>query len=145
MKFDRIISASDLDRHLPEIEKVLQYSSKDGKRVHILVETEKRTRSTGEFSQSHHLNGHIQQICRETGNDFTQIKEYLKAQAISKGYPQKEFHGRPMYDLYDRPVGISEADSTTEQCALLIEEAHILASELGIVLMEDGYDRYFNY
>ena len=50
-----------------------------------------------------------------------------------------------MYDLYDRPVGISEAASTTEECALLIEQAHILASELGITLMEDGYERYFTY
>lgn len=145
MKFDRIINAMEIDRFFPEIEKVFRSCSKDGRRVHILVEAEKRTRSTGEFSQSHHLNGHIQQICSETGNDFTTIKEFLKSQAISKGYPQKMFHGRPLYDLYDRPVGISEADSSTEECALLIEEAHILASDLGIVLREDSYDRLFKY
>lgn len=145
MKFDRIINATEIDRYLTDIERVFRSCSKDGRRVHILVEAEKRTRSTGEFSQSHHLNGHIQQICRETGNDFTTVKEFIKSQAIAQGYPQKTFHGRPMYDLYDRPVGISEADSTTEECALLIEQAHILASELGITLMEDGYERFFNY
>lgn len=145
MKFDRIINPADAVYYTAEIEKVCQFCAKDGKRVHILVESEKRTRSTGEFSQSHHLNGHIQQICRETGNDFTTIKEYIKSKAVSRGYPQKKFHGQPLYDLYDRPVGISEADSSSEECSILIDEAHILAYELGIVLIEDGYERQFVY
>lgn len=145
MKFDRIISASELKNHLPEMQRVFEQCSRDNRRVHVLVETEKKARTTGRFSQSHHLNGHIQQICTETGNDFSQVKEYIKSRAISRGYPQKTHHGRPAFDLFDRPIGISEADSTTEQCALLIEEAHMLASELGIVLREDGYDKYFSY
>ena len=83
MKFDRIINATEIDRYLTDIERVFRSCSKDGRRVHVLVESEKRTRSTGEFSQSHHLNGHIQQICRETGNDFTTVKEFIKSQAIA--------------------------------------------------------------
>ena len=145
MKFDRIINASELKQYREEIKMIVDRCIEDKKRIHVLVEAEKKTRSTGAFSQSHHLNGHIQQICRETGNDFSTVKEFIKSQAIARGYPQKTFHGRPMYDLNDRPVGISEADSTTEQCALLIEQAHMLASDLGIILMEDGYERYFNY
>lgn len=145
MKFERIINPQDYDRYIAEITAILGKCTEDHKRVHILIETEKRTRTTGEFSQSHHLNGHIQQICRETGNEFTTVKEYIKSRAIKRGYPQKAFHGRPMFDLYDRPVGISEAESTTEQCAMLIEEAHALAADLGIILMEDSYDKYFRY
>ena len=145
MKFDRIINPQDYDRYIAEITAILGKCTEDHKRVHILIETEKRVRTTGEFSQSHHLNGHIQQICRETGNEFTTVKEYIKSRAIKRGYPQKVFHGRPMFDVYDNPVGISEADSTTEECGMLIDEAHALADDLGITLMEDSYDKYFRY
>lgn len=46
-------------------------------------------------------------------------------------------------DMWGNLVGISEAESTTEQCALLIEQAHMLAAELDITLQEN--DNGWNY
>jgi hypothetical protein len=40
-------------------------------------------------------------------------------------------------DIYGRVMGISEADSSTKECAILIETTHMLASEVGIVLQEE--------
>jgi hypothetical protein len=38
-------------------------------------------------------------------------------------------------------MGISESDSSVEECAILIEAAHMLAAELGIVLEESEEER----
>lgn len=105
----------------------------------ILTATEeKKARSTGEGSQNHHLNGHIQQICEETGNDFHDVKKYIKTQALKRGYPvRKDAEGFEMVDIWGDPMPISETDSNTAECSMLIDEVHILASELGIVLREE--------
>lgn len=88
----------------------------------------KRKRSTGKYSQNHHLNGHIMQICRETGNDFSTVKLAVKEAAMETGYPYEMFRGK-MYP-------VSEALSSTDECAMLIEAAHRIAAELGIYLVE---------
>lgn len=88
----------------------------------------RRKRTTGERSQNHRLNGFIQQICVETGNDFRAVKEVVKLRAIGRGYPFKTFHGVT--------VPQSEADCSTVECSLLIEEVEQLAAEEGIVLRE---------
>ena len=44
--------------------------------------------------------------------------------------------GSVQKDLWGRIMGISEADSSTEECAILIEATHMIASELGIILKE---------
>lgn len=136
MKIDRLISPSDIQTLFPEIEECARTCKG---RVHILVEPEKRIRSTGPGSQGHHLNGHIQQIAMFTGQPFEDIKKYVKQRAIDMGYPMLKRLGQPVVDLWGQPVGISEADSTTAECALLIEQTHILASELGIILREGDY------
>jgi len=108
------------------------------KKVGVVVEikAQTKTRTTGERSQNHHLNGHIQQICEETGNDFQDVKEYIKSKAVSMGYPMLIIKGQVVVNPYGEPRGISEADSSTSECALLIEQTHMLASEYGIILKE---------
>lgn len=137
MTFDRIITPKQWKQYWPSIKQTLVECAEKGKRIHILVEAEKRTRSTGPGSQNHHLNGHIQQIAMCTGQPFDDIKRYIKQQAISMGYPMQMRFGVPVIDLWGSPIGISEKDCTVEQCAMLIEQTHLLASEMGITLRED--------
>ena len=94
----------------------------------VHISTPRRARTTGAGSQSHHINGHIQQICIATGNDFDMVKTVVKMRAISRGYPFKTLRGVV--------IPQSEADASIEECALLIDEVHQLAAEEGIALVE---------
>jgi len=96
--------------------------------VTVRVSEVRKRRTTGERSQSHHLNGHVQTIAMETGNDFEAVKSVVKLRAIAMGYPFKTYRGIT--------VPKSEADCTTKECALLIDAVHQLAAEEGIVLVE---------
>ncbi len=98
-----------------------------------------RRRSTGEKSQNHHFNGHIVQICQDTGNDFADAKLAIKRRAFRRGLRYKvKQNGDIVYSLADgEPLPISETDMSVEECGWCIEEAHILAAELGIILKED--------
>ncbi len=104
--------------------------------VKVMITLPYKSRTTGEGSQNHHLNGHIQTIAQETGNDFDDVKKYVKQQAISAGYPMLMKDGQIVLDMWGSPVGISESDCSSEECALLIDAAHRLAAELGIMLPE---------
>lgn len=97
--------------------------------VLLTMQPPKRPRTTGEGSQNHHLNGHIMQICNETGNSYDAIKYCVKMLAVEEmGYP---------YELVDGHIyPQSEADSSTEECAKLIEAAHVWAAHHGIILQE---------
>ena len=88
------------------------------------------TRSTGPYSQNHHLNGHIAGICKDTGNDFETVKSWVKREAIGQGYPFDSFKGKV--------IPKSEARASVAECAILIEVAHRLAAELNIRL-EEGH------
>jgi hypothetical protein len=97
--------------------------------VLITMQPPKRPRTTGEGSQNHHLNGHILQICNETGNDYDTVKDAVKQLAVEQmGYPYKTIGGRI--------VPQRERECSTDECAKLIEAAHILAADLGIILQE---------
>lgn len=98
--------------------------------VLITLSAPKRPRTTGEKSQNHHLNWHIQSICLATGNDFETIKSVVKMRAVAMGYPFQTYHGLP--------VPKSEADASVEECALLIDAVHQLAAEEGIALKDDN-------
>ena len=135
--FNRVFPARSFKLHWEEMKAVMREIDDQKKNLHVLIEPEKKKRSTGYKSQNHHLNGHIQQIAMCTGQPFDDIKKYIKQQAISRGYPMLMRFGQPVVDLWGNVQGISESDSTSEQCGLLIEEAHQLASELGIILQED--------
>lgn len=106
--------------------------------VTVTIEKPFRPRTTGYKSQNHALNGFIQQICMETGQDFASTKSYIKQRAIEMGYPrlaQRTVRGiEDVTDWWGNPVGISEADASIQDCSLLIECAVQLAAELGITL-----------
>lgn len=88
-----------------------------------------KPRTTGAHSQNHHLNGHIMQICAETQNDYETIKYCVKMIAVERlGYSYEQ--------CGSYVVPKSESSCNTEECAKLIESAHILAAELGIILRE---------
>ena len=95
----------------------------------LTIEPPKKRRTTGEGSQNHHLNGHIMQICNETGNSYNAVKDEVKRIAVElMGYPYEIVNG------HIHPQG--ESESSTEECAKLIEAAHVLAAEQGIILKE---------
>jgi hypothetical protein len=98
----------------------------------IRLSTPRKHRTTGQFSQSHHLNGHVQQIAMDTGNDFTTVKETAKDRAIKRGYPF-------ITTLDGKVRPLSETEIDTVQAGYLIDELHQLAAELNIRLRE-GYE-----
>jgi len=108
-------------------------------RFDLVVSTPRKKRSTGPWSQNHHLNGHAAQIARATGQDFETVKLYAKRQAIAQGLPLKiRPDGDVLMSLVDgQPVPISESEMDTIQCSWVIEELHVLAAELGIILQEE--------
>ena len=90
----------------------------------------KRPRTTGQGSQGAHINGHIAQICKETGgNDFDTVKLWCKREAMSEGYPFDTFKGVM--------IPWSETRLDTIQAGILIETIHRLAAEMGIRLQEE--------
>ena len=98
--------------------------------VLVTIAQPKRPRTTGDGSQNHHLNGHIMQICNVTGNDYAAVKNAVKMIAVEQmGYPYTDFHGV----ITPKP----ESESSTDECAKLIEAAHIHAADLGIILKEE--------
>lgn len=97
--------------------------------VSITIDRPHRPRTTGAGSQNHHLNGHIIQICNETGNDYDTVKSEIKKIAVEvMSYPYENMAG---HILPKR-----ERDCDTRECAKLIEAAHWLAGDLGIELRE---------
>ncbi|MEN6296981.1 MAG: hypothetical protein ABFC92_03420 [Rectinema sp.] len=108
-------------------------------RLDLELSIHKKPRSTGPYSQGNHLNGHIRQICKETGNEFEDVKLYIKRAAMKRGLRWKtKPNGDIVYSLIDlEPMPISEVDMTSEECSWCIEETHILAAEYGIILIEE--------
>ena len=97
--------------------------------VLVTLQPPKRPRTTGADSQNHHLSGHIMAICNETGNDYDSVKDAVKMIAVENlAYPYKTIGGKI--------VPQRERECSVEDCAKLIEAAHILAADLGIILQE---------
>ena len=115
------------ERSLALVKELLQKASAG----YLQVELRKpgKPRTTGPGSQSHHLNGHVQQIAVETGNDFDDVKDAAKRQALAMGYPFRTIAGQVL------PYSETEIDII--QAGFLIESLHRIAAELGIVLRED--------
>ena len=99
------------------------------KQCYVKIGMPRKPRTTGEKSQSHHFNGHVQQIAAHTGDSFDDVKMHLKREAISMGYP---YHTSTFGDV----VPNSEADASTVECSYLIDTAHRIASDMGITLKE---------
>ena len=123
----------------PMVQELLRLCfEKRGGFVSFQLSMPRRPRSTGYKSQSHHFNGHVQQISMETGQPFEDVKKFLKGQAVSQGYPMlTKDGGAPLLDLWGNVQGISEADSSVEECGILIDAAHQFAAEFGINLIEE--------
>lgn len=118
---------------------ILAGMEKSGDCYDVKISLPKKPRTTGEYSQNHHFNGHVQQIAMDTGNDFTDVKLYVKRRAFKLGLPflvnQK---GDVVLSLIDgEPLPISESDMTTIQCGWCIDCAHEVAAEMSIVLVEE--------
>lgn len=97
--------------------------------VTVTLKRPTRPRTTGKGSQNHHLNGHIMQICQYTQNDYETIKYCVKMIAVEQlGYSYKEVAGH----ILPKP----ERNTDTEECAKLIEAAHLLAADIGLILKE---------
>ena len=105
---------------------------KASNQLYVKLAKVRKPRTTGEKSQNHHCNGHIMQLAAYTGDSFDDVKMYVKREAMSAGYP---YHKTAFGDI----VPNSEADASTEECAILIDTCHRVASFLGCKLKE-GYD-----
>jgi hypothetical protein len=95
--------------------------------VYVKIGYPRKPRTTGDKSQNHAFNGLVAQICQVTGDDFDDAKFEIKRRAIKRGYPFTTA-------LNGEPIPQSEADCSTVECALLIDEALQIASEYDIKL-----------
>jgi hypothetical protein len=105
--------------------------------ITVKLDSPHRPRSTGPRSQNHRLNGFVSQLCDATGNDFDDIKLFVKRRAMRRGLPPKSTGGKVVYSKVDgEPLPISEADMSVEQCGWVISEIEQLAAEEGVTLAE---------
>lgn len=106
--------------------------------IKVTFSTPRKIRSTGKNSQNAHLNGHIQQICEDTGNEFDLVKLAVKEKAIDMGYPMLlDSNGNTKRGFYGIRLAQSEADASVEECKILIDSVHLMAAELCITLREE--------
>lgn len=115
---------------LPQQVAIHKQRMKQGRIYRVELKEMRAGRTTGWQSQNHHINGHIQQICEETGNSFSTVKEYMKEQAIDMGYPTET-----LPDGSVRPK--SEAVINTKEAGYLIDTIHRFAAEWGYILREE--------
>lgn len=105
-----------------------ELASIKGTQVSVKVAKPFKPRSTGEKSQNSHAWGHCTQIARELGMEVYEVEYIAKVRAIKRGYPVSTHLGLT--------VPKSQADISTEECAALIEEYHMIAAENGVKLTE---------
>lgn len=118
------------DAFKPLFNEVLDFCNKKrGGYLRVQVSPPVKKRTTGENSQSHHINGHVQLIAQSIGEDFDVVKEEAKRKAISKGYPYRT-------DAFGHVQPLSETALDTEQAGHLIEALHEIAAFLNIKLKE---------
>jgi len=117
----------------PELRDLFQKGiEKTGDVYTLEIEPFKKPRTTGPFSQSHHINGHVQQLAAAAGTSFEIMKRYVKIRAAELGYPSEIWHG------IVEPK--SEAKATVEEAIMLIDAAHLIATEINVTLYEgDGW------
>lgn len=121
----------------PNVINIVEKSEKNHN-SYMLIELglPRKPRTTGRLSQNHAINGYIQQIASETGNDFQDIKNYCKKKAIRRGYPMKRNDGGEIIvSLVDgEPIPESESNISTIEAGYLLDEIIQLAAELEIRL-----------
>ena len=103
----------------------------DDKRIYTLtVKRWYQKRTTGKYSQNHHIYGHAVQIGTCVGNTKFEIIMIAMERAITKDYPTKILYTGKIV-----PMPESEIDSRT--AGILIDELHMMAAELDIKLIEE--------
>lgn len=117
----------------------LYQTSKEKYNGYFKIDIEKPypARTTGAGSQNNKFYALVTELCKVTGNDLTDVKDYLKERAIKRGYPYEinKLTGRI------KPYSTTRVD--TKQMSALIEETLQLCAELGIVVdvtEEKGYN-----
>ena len=98
--------------------------------VYVKLGMPRKPRTTGKNSGSAHFHGHCRQISEYTGEDFEITKLQIKMRAIKRGYPS-------VTTRFGYTLPQSEADCSTVEESMLIEEAHEVASWLSIKLREE--------
>lgn len=108
----------------------------------ITIDKPRRRRTTGRRSQNARINGHIQVIAAATGNDFDDVKMYVKQRAVSMGYPMLlDEDGNVVVSMLNgSPLGQSESDCSVEEAKILIEQIHLLAASIPVILPEHEDD-----
>ena len=109
-----------------------------GKQVVVGISRWYKARTTGEHSQNHRFNGFVRQYCEESGNDFDDIKLYVKRKAMRRGLgPMLNDKGEIVFSKVDgEPLPKSEAEMDTVECSWCIEEIQQLAAEYPMILVE---------
>jgi hypothetical protein len=98
----------------------------------VKITKPRKPRSTGENSQNNHAWGHAMQLARHTGHSLHEIEFIAKVRAITKGYPVK-----PTLSPYGVPMVESQENIDTAECAILIDEYHMMAKEIDLELKEE--------
>jgi len=106
-----------------------ELASIKGSQVSAKIAKPFKPRTTGERSQNSHAWGHCTEIARALGVELYEVEYIAKVRAIKRGYPVSTRLGIP--------IPKSQADISTEECAALIEEYHMIAAENGITLTEN--------
>lgn len=113
-----------------EFNKLIEFCEKNrGGFLRVKLSPPFKKRSTGCKSQNHHINGHIQQIANETGEEFDRLKILAKQKAVKYGYPIRT-------DIFGNAVPVSETEISSEEASFLIEAVHEMAAFLDIKLRE---------
>lgn len=104
--------------------------------LQVTIQEPFRPRTVGKGSQNHRVNGFIQQIAAETGEDFDDLKIRMKQRAISRGWPFVTMEEWINGVLHEYRVAKSESKASVKECGMLIETIEQYAAEAGIVLRE---------
>jgi hypothetical protein len=100
--------------------------------VQITVIPKPRERTLKENAYLHVLLKRLAIISR---TELEQAKEYIKSRAVAIGYPPKlDETGKPIWLEDGGVMGKDSSEATVEECRLLIETCHIVASEWGVSL-----------
>ncbi len=105
-----------------------ELSSIKGNQISAKIAKPFKPRTTGEKSQNNHAWGHCVEIARALAMEVYEVEYIAKVRAIKRGYPVSTHLGLA--------VPKSQADISTEECAYLIEEYHMIAAENGVTLTE---------
>ena len=108
-------------------------SVKKSSQLSVRVGTVRKPRTTGKHSQNSHLRGHEGDIALQSDGTMSKqdVHDRLKENCVARGvlrFKEGRFDGKRR--------GISEADMDTVECAEMINEAHLMADEYDLWLVE---------